>query len=593
MNVQGPNGAIVAFPDGTDPATVDSVMRQNFSAPSGATTPSPVAPPAAPVDPRAAFAALPWYGKAAQAADDTVRNVVNGATFGYADKIAAAANGLFTGQDPAAALAAERQQSSDAMARAGSAGVADNLLGMAAPAGMIGKAVGAVGAAAPALPLVGRVLANPWTQAAATGAAVGDADSAGHDQPVTAGGTVLNAGLGLAGKGVADAATGALGALAGTFNPTIAAPSADALRMAAQSQYAASENAGLVLNNASSQDLANKITGTMVARAYDPVNEPGGQAVLNTLGRFANIDPYAPPASPFRNPTAGPTGAPAAGPPPLMGASLAQLDSLRQVAGRMAQGPPSSASLGNAIVKHIDDHIDGLQPSDVVMGDLPGGVAALQNARDLWQRSVKGQQIQDAQTAASNNAAATGSGGNINNATRQQAKALLNSATAWSPDERDALSSIIQGTPTANAARLLGKLSPSGNGLMFGLHLGGMATGALTGGGTGAALGMIPAIVGATAKTAGDRLTTSAMDNFGALARSGGVASALNPQNAVQTAAAGAANPLGAILTNAGITASLNNADQNSKAAQLAKTLSTLRPAPSGGLGDAFAPQNP
>ena len=31
MNVQGPDGAVVSFPDGTDPATVDQVMRQNFS----------------------------------------------------------------------------------------------------------------------------------------------------------------------------------------------------------------------------------------------------------------------------------------------------------------------------------------------------------------------------------------------------------------------------------------------------------------------------------------------------------------------------------------------------------------------------------
>jgi len=30
MNVQGPNGAVISFPDGTDPTTIDQVMRQNF-----------------------------------------------------------------------------------------------------------------------------------------------------------------------------------------------------------------------------------------------------------------------------------------------------------------------------------------------------------------------------------------------------------------------------------------------------------------------------------------------------------------------------------------------------------------------------------
>jgi hypothetical protein len=41
MNVQGPNGVVVSFPDGTDPATVDQVMRQNFSGGGGSSPNSP------------------------------------------------------------------------------------------------------------------------------------------------------------------------------------------------------------------------------------------------------------------------------------------------------------------------------------------------------------------------------------------------------------------------------------------------------------------------------------------------------------------------------------------------------------------------
>jgi hypothetical protein len=39
--VQGPNGAVVSFPDGTDPATADQVMRQNFSGGGGSSLNSP------------------------------------------------------------------------------------------------------------------------------------------------------------------------------------------------------------------------------------------------------------------------------------------------------------------------------------------------------------------------------------------------------------------------------------------------------------------------------------------------------------------------------------------------------------------------
>lgn len=38
LRVQGPDGAVVAFPDGTDDATIDRVMRENFP---GKSAPSP------------------------------------------------------------------------------------------------------------------------------------------------------------------------------------------------------------------------------------------------------------------------------------------------------------------------------------------------------------------------------------------------------------------------------------------------------------------------------------------------------------------------------------------------------------------------
>jgi hypothetical protein len=111
--------------------------------------PPPVAPPPSPGDAtRAAYDALPWYQKIPQAADDTARLVANGATLGFADKLAAAVPAAFGSGDYASNLAAERAASQAAADRAGWAGTADSLLGMAAPAGAIGKGVAAVGDAA-------------------------------------------------------------------------------------------------------------------------------------------------------------------------------------------------------------------------------------------------------------------------------------------------------------------------------------------------------------------------------------------------------------------------------------------------------------
>jgi hypothetical protein len=223
------------------------------------------------------------------------------------------------------------------------------------------------------------------------------------------------------------------------------------------------------------------------------------------------------------------------------------------------------------------------------MGDAPGGVAALNNARDLWKLSAKSAAVDDATEAAKVNAGSTGSGGGIDNATRQQAKMLLNGNQPWTADERAALNDISKGSTTANALRLLGRLSPTSNGLMSALDLGGVATGALAGGPVGASGALAIPAIGYGAKSAADAITTGKMTALGALVRSGGDASALTAApNAVQSAADAANAPLSSIFLSSGVNASLNRAAPDSRAAALAKILAQHAPAPSG-VGSAFA----
>jgi len=73
---------------------------------------------------KAEYDALPWYGQAARAADDIVRSVANGMTFGFADKLAGAING--TGTET------ERSKSQEALDRAGSAGAVAEIGGAVA-----------------------------------------------------------------------------------------------------------------------------------------------------------------------------------------------------------------------------------------------------------------------------------------------------------------------------------------------------------------------------------------------------------------------------------------------------------------------------
>ena len=105
------------------------------------------------------------------------------------------------------------------------------------------------------------------------------------------------------------------------------------------------------------------------------------------------------------------------------------------------------------------------------------------------------------------------SGGSVNTATRQQAKALLSGPTRWSPDEESVLRQIVQGTTLGNALRLVGRLSPTGNSVSLLTGLGTGGAGFAAAGLPGLALGALPSAVGYLAKGASDRMTTGAMDS--------------------------------------------------------------------------------
>ena len=102
-------------------------------------------------------------------------------------------------------------------------------------------------------------------------------------------------------------------------------------------------------------------------------------------------------------------------------------------------------------------------------------------------------------------AASSGSGGNIDNATRQNVRRMLENGNNWTPDETELLNQVVRGTPTQNAPRLAGKLSPSGIGLMAALDVGATATNPLF---------AFPALGGIVAKSAADRMTQANAAKF-------------------------------------------------------------------------------
>lgn len=197
--------------------------------------------------------------------------------------------------------------------------------------------------------------------------------------------------------------------------------------------------------------------------------------------------------------------------------TLTEMDQLRQVIRRDVAGSPDEAErfFGQKMIDNIDEFIDAAGSGQVVAGNAEEGAAAIKTARDLNKRLRNYERISTQATKAERRAASTGSGGNIDNASRQNVRGILDNprtAKFYSPDEKAAMDKIVMGTRTQNLGRQIGKLSPSGNGLQQALALGATAYNPLMAALPGA--GMI-------SKALADRSTQKGIEDLLAMVASG------------------------------------------------------------------------
>ena len=419
--------------------------------------PSPAAPPAAPEE----------GGGFLRTVDDAVRGIADVATFGFADEIAAKLGAMTgvgsAGGDYEANVAAERARDAEG--------------GAARLAGQVGGALLVPGAAASTL-----------RGAVGIGAAQGAAYGLGSGE-----GEVLDR-LPSAGVGavVGGAAGGAVRTVANALSARAsraAIPETEDIKKAAGAAYDAAENAGVIIAPQGVQRLSQEVTSDLAEFGYHPSLQPRVGVVLNELGRLSEQP-----------------------------VTLKGMDVTRRIAQSAAQSmDPSERAIGKRIIGRIDDFVENMGEADVLGGDVASATAALGEARGLWSRMRKSEMVADAVTKAERRAASTGSGGNVDNATRQNIRKILDSpklSRGFTEAERAAAEQVVRGTPTQNAARLVGKLSPQGNGLMAALGVGGAAA---------APSYAIPAMVaGAVSKQYADRATPANVRALSEIIRSGG-----------------------------------------------------------------------
>lgn len=464
-DVRMPDGTVVRFPDDMPREQIKGLIASKFPEVAGGTPEGQAAPDE-----------TPWYMRALQTADDAVRLAANGATFGFADQLAGLTEG---GKE------ASRARTDAAYDRLGPvAGTGAYMAGAIAPVGALTKAGVTATRLVPAALRGGAGLAARTGAMAVDGAGLGALGALGHDENVATG-ALTGAALGAVGN-VAGEALGAGARALGQKAGIIArSPTKDALKDTAQALYRQADQSGTVVRADRFANIIDDVIAEAKRRGVDEGVTPKAWAAVTRLMKEKS------------------TGAPK---------TLQDLDTLRQVLLAAQKEGHASAT---AMLKRFDQRLDLLGRSDLISG-TGDAVKTLKDARGLWQRFRKADQIEGAIEKAAN--AASG----MENGLRNEFRKLLNSKTArWSDEERKALERVVRGTAGTNLLRFLGTFGYSTDQARSFL-------GAVIGGGVGAAAGgplgavAIPA-VGTAAKSAGRAATMQNAELAAAIARAGQV----------------------------------------------------------------------
>jgi len=420
-----------------------------------------------------------------QRADDFMRGAAGGLTFGFADKVAG-----YLGRE---GEEAERAKTEAARQR--------NPLDTAI--GEIGGSVLSAGklmnAGATASNLIPQAFKGSMAaRSAATAAdalALNELMNLGHGREV--GENALLA----AGTGAAAPIAGALiskGAskLAGIGQKKPVIPTRDQIAAAADRAYDAADDAGGIFAARDVDDLIRTVRTKMANEGYLPENQPGVKAALKAIKRYKGQN-----------------------------VTFKGLEQLRRA---VSKGYRWDNKDNNRMLHQVVETIDDFAQSK--------GSAGYAEARKLFAQRAKMDSVANAIELGQKRAARTGSGGNVDNAIRQEIGKVAKRQRGYTPDERAALVEAEEGTVARNLARAVGAMGPSGNGL--GKMLWG---GALLGGGLAAPTTIAPiAAAGlgtALARKGGQVATRKAAERVAKIVAAGGTKAATQaPKTATQAA---------------------------------------------------------
>ena len=280
---------------------------------------------------------------------------------------------------------------------------------------------------------------------------------------------------------------GTVGAGATTFaNPRPQAPTMDELRARQKDAYDRVDSSTSRLTPQSTQDLQNAVRARSARDTMDPILAPKASRTAGIIDEM-------------QTPT------------------ITEVEKARRLTSRVAGNvDPTESGLGMGMKDEITNYLDNLKASDVSGGDPEAAIAALREGRETTRRIKSSEKITEALTKGERRAATSGTGGNEVNAVRQNIRSILDNPkkrAGFTREEIEAMESIVRGSPTQNALRMLGRFSPTSGALP--------AMGGLTSTGVFGPLGAVPSFVGYAAKGGAEYSTQRSISELQDLIRNG------------------------------------------------------------------------
>lgn len=231
-------------------------------------------------------------------------------------------------------------------------------------------------------------------------------------------------------------------------------PEIEQLQAAKQSAYEAVDDLGARYSRPSIDQMVSRIRGEAQQMNINPARHPAAASTMQNLESILGEGDV----------------------------SLTRLDQARQVIRRdVAASPdPAESAFGQMMINKIDDYIQNSGSADMVEGAAGQAASAIMAARSANQRFRKSELVADAIERAHLRAASTGSGGNEENAIRQNLRNLVQpgsrTARVFNDEERDLILRAVEGDSIQNALRLVSRFAPSSGGLSAMLGVGGAAS---------------------------------------------------------------------------------------------------------------------